>query len=88
MIGVSNGSVSGVTNVQMTDGTIVICNSPGIQEVSVSNAQSLNLQGIYAPASGSAVTVKLQLAATTGTANINSSSSLDNTVEWTVLRIF
>lgn len=73
---------------QLTDGTTVItnigCNTSGV-------AVTVNptiLSGIYAPASASAVTVKIQLAGSGGVSTISTNgTTLTNSVEWTVERI-
>lgn len=84
-----NTSLSQQTYSQLTDGTTVI-NAGGqvAQDASVSAAISstVTLSGIYSPGTTSPVTVKIQLAVSGGTGEING-GGVSNQIEWTVLRI-
>lgn len=88
-LGVTNASVSGAVALQLTDGTTVISVSPGVQEAGTGLAITTTMTGFYAPASASAVTVKVQMAIDTGaSATIQSLGFLTTpAIEWTVLRI-
>ncbi len=72
----------------MTDGTIVINSNGGVDEDSVAGTQVADvMMGVYAPATSSPVTVKIQiLAAGGGTASIAALTN-GNSIEWTVIRI-
>lgn len=91
-VGFSNATAGAGTMMQMTDGTTVISAPSGFtQQATLADVVvTQTISGVYAPASASAVTVKLQLAAPGGTAEINSAlvGTLGNPIEWTVLRIF
>ncbi len=89
---VYNSSASAGVGLQLTDGSTVICNGSQWQQASPVTATigNMTMSGIYVPGTGSPVTVKIQVAAGTGTAYIASglgNLSVTNSVEWTVLRI-
>lgn len=89
-IAIENNTASTSTSAQLTDGTTVIT-APGIMFATGSggNFTLFTLMGVYAPASASAKTVKVQLATTGGNAAISSGGvTTGNTIEWTVMRIF
>jgi hypothetical protein len=90
--GAYNSSSTGATNYyQLTNSAgTTLAQSPGWNQVSGGIGFSpVTITAIYAPASASAVTVKIQAAASASTASIEgSTASLSNAVEWTVLRIF
>jgi hypothetical protein len=72
----------------LTDGTTVIAQrdmQPGV--TAEGNEAPMTLTGIYAPANTSANTIKIQGAASAGTAYIVNAGSLAPAIEWTVLRI-
>jgi hypothetical protein len=73
----------------MTDGTTTI-SAPGVtSEGNNGYSYMVTLGGIYAPATASAVTVKLQMLVNASTGNITAAGVTGTTpVEWTVLRIF
>ena len=85
-----NGTVSDVSNAQLTDGTTVIVVGPGYAQGATSpfDSDPTTIIGIYAPGTTSAVTVKVQLLAGGGTASIGNYTSSSSTLEWTVVRIF
>lgn len=86
-IGIQNSSGAYVTEQLIDTNGTVIAVSPGIAGSSaVTTAQSLT--GIYAPASTSPQTVKIQLAATAGTASIIAGNATGSVaVEWTITQI-
>ena len=78
-------SASG-TLFQLTDGSTVI--NAGGQSTLSAGVQSTTLSGIYVPGTPSPVTVKVQVAATNGTAIIsNNSNSLVTPVEFTITQL-
>lgn len=85
----TNNAGNSTAQAQLTDGSTVITSSAFMQTSgSPANYVSITLSGIYAPATTSAVTVKIQLACDSNTAKIlNNHNSVGNIVEWTVLRI-
>lgn len=90
--GVFNSTVGGGSMYQMIDGnSTVIAQAPGFEQAVTTAAvfTAETLSGIYAPTSTSPQTVYIQLAATSGTAIINSLSNAagQSAVEWTVTRI-
>lgn len=74
---------------RLTDGTTVISEMGGYAESGgvAATQDPASLTGIFVPGTGSAVTIKLQMAANAGTANMASNSPSTVSVEWTVLRI-
>lgn len=84
-------AAGGGTNMQMTDGTIVISQVGGMDQAAGAPDVLVvdTIGGIYAPGTASAVTVKLQLLAAGGggTAQLLALTN-GNVIEWTVLRIF
>lgn len=85
-----NGTVSDVSNAQLTDGTTVIVVGPGYAQGATYafDSDPTTIIGIYAPGTTSSVTVKVQLSAGGGTASIGNYTSSSSTLEWTVIRIF
>lgn len=82
------GTLGGVISSRLFDGTTVIAQGIDAQEPSASGfVDGVGITGIFAPGTASAVTLKIQIAASTGTANIFA-SGLGNTIEWTIIRIF
>ena len=68
---------------QLTDGTSVI----DTRDYDGSANATLKLGGIYAPATGSPVTVKIQLASSSGSSEIFATGPLASAIEWTVIQI-
>lgn len=72
---------------RMTDGTQVI-NTTGSEPGAANEYFPTTLTGIYAPGTGSAVTVKIQIATIGGgTARIADPTFLNPAIEWTVIQI-
>lgn len=86
--GAWNGTTNQVASLQATDGTAVIADGGARQGGSTTAETSVTLMGIYAPASTSATTVKLQMkTGGTGTANLAGASANNNAINWTVVQI-
>ena len=83
-------TLSGQSYYQLTDGTNII-NASGEagQDATTSAAvtSTVTLSGIYAPATSSAVTVKIQGASSNSNGGINT-GGVSNALEFTVIRIF
>lgn len=90
-VGLYNNTGSDSTYVQMTDGTTAFAVSFGISNpTAVTGFYPTTLQGVYAPGTGSPVTVKLQIAVNAGTGGITgalNSSAKSFPVQWSVVRI-
>jgi hypothetical protein len=81
----SGNTVGADESIQLTDGTTVI-STRDLQIVS-GGYFPVTLTGIYAPATTSAVTVKLQGASSSGQ-TVVTAVGLAQAIEWTIVRIF
>ena len=83
------GNAANYISTRLYDGTTVIAQGADVTPVST-DVGDISITGIYVPGTGSAVTVRIQMAVnnTAGPATIGSNSpGLGNPIEWTVLRI-
>lgn len=83
---VQNTSSNQVDYLSLTDGSAVIAQG-GAQGGTNAVYTPISVSGLYAPATTSAVTVKLQFAVSNGTLNTISNNSAADNVTWTVLQV-
>lgn len=76
-------------NLRLTDGTIVLVETPAFQGPTTVTANlfvPVTMTGVYAPGTGSAVTVKIQIQGNAGTTTIQS-LSVSGAIQWTIVRL-
>jgi hypothetical protein len=79
-------SLNNALDLLLTDGTINVCTA-GVDGINNSaDVEVVTFMGVYAPATSSATTLKIQLGGS-GSGSITSGSPEVNSIEWTVLRI-
>ncbi len=84
-----NSGSSAAASCRLTDGSTVIAQGADIDQNSLAFNPFIpvTMTGIFVPGTSSSVTVKVQLATSTGT-SVMTFAALGNVIEWTVLRIF
>ncbi len=80
------GTPAAMFAAQLTDGTTTIITSSASTGSSGDDIP-ITLTGIYVPGTGSAVTVKIQLATNIGTIEMSNVSTLAASIEWSIVQI-
>lgn len=82
-----SASSSSIVSTQITDGTTVIAQGPDGEASVAHGVLAIAIPpAVYAPGTTSPVTIRVQAASSTGTADI-ASSTLGNGIEWTIIQI-
>jgi hypothetical protein len=84
--GVYSSVAGGGTSVRLTDGTTVVAVAPEVQ-TPVGATDSIVITGVYVPGTTNAVTLKLQVAASSGTSGLGSTVSPGVGIEWSVVQL-